>query len=357
MIEEIEKVILAAPRIFFPRRGAPRALATLLVKGSLGQNAGRVTFLIFRDGDPEPSLAAKIARDPSGESLLDAEAAGLRFLADKISPEVGRAAPKLLYQGNCGAAAFVAEEAVAGIPLGAEMTETLFFRERRASARLIEASSWLGRLAAESRRPAGGTKGAVRTAEIFKARYPLDDAADRFLDGLGTDLEGLDRECPRVFIHGDFSHMNIYFGRGGMRVIDWAESRDGGMPLHDLFFLLTSSVFGQGAEEDGTRRLANFSSLFFLDGGRGELARSAVDKYLESLKLDRGMLKPLLALFLMERANIEYEVLEGQGQRGYLVPMKPFGDGAKWTEGSLLKCGLYARLFGRLAAARDRLNF
>lgn len=357
MIEEIKKIILAAPEIFFPGRGAPRTLGSLLVKGSLGANAGRVTFLVFRDREPEPSLAVKIARDPAGESLLAAEAAALSFLAGELSSDVSGAAPKLLYKGNKGAAAFIVEEAVHGITLGAETAESLFFRGSRATARLTEAASWLGRLAKESGRPADGGKRAVPAAEGFKARYPLTDTAARFLDGLKPGLEELDRECPRVFTHGDFSPMNIYFG-GGMRVIDWAESFHGGMPLHDLFFLLTCFQFEPGPpEEQGTGRMDNFSSLFFRDGARSELACATLKKYLAHFELREAMLGPLLALFLMERANIEYEVLKRQGERGYMLPMKPFSDGADWSEGGLLTCGLYARLFAELAVNHDRLIF
>ncbi|HBB67276.1 MAG TPA: hypothetical protein DCZ93_08240 [Elusimicrobia bacterium] len=358
MMEEIEKIILADPGTFFPRREAPRRLGTLLVKGSLGANAGRVTFLVFRDEETAPSLAVKIARAPAGESLLAAEASGLRFLAEKLSAGVNSAAPKLLHEGNCLGAAFIAEEAVGGIPLGAEMAQCLFSREKKASALLLEASSWLGRLARESGRPADGEKKAVPAAEKFRTRYPLSAGAARFLDGLKADLECLDRECRRVFVHGDFSPMNIYFGEGGLRVIDWAESFHGGMPLHDLFFLLTCSVAGAGpAEEEGTRRLDNFSSLFLREGARSELARAALKRVSNGLDLREGMLRPLLALFLMERANLEYDVLERQGQSGYMLPLRPFGENANWSDGSLLRCGLYGRLFERIAANSDRLIF
>jgi hypothetical protein len=122
--------------------------------------------------------------------------------------------------------------------------------------------------------------------------------------------------------------------------------------------MLTCFAFDPGrAEEEGVNRLDNFSSLFFREGKRSELAFSTIKRYLDSMRIDEGMLRPLLVLFLMERANLEFEVLERQGQRGYLIPMKPFGSDAKWADGGLQRCGLYARLFRRLAGDHCRLIF
>lgn len=338
MVESLEELLRSEPGRFFPGGEAPGRLGFLLVKGSLGALGGRVTFLVFRDGAASPCLAAKLSRDPCGDAALKVEAASLKKLAGLAA---GSAVPRLLFEGPCGGVNMIVEEAVEGTPLMAGLAGG------GAAAGIEAAARWLGELGEQSASgpaPDGRVRASV---ELFRRLYLPGGGAATLLESLAPGFDALERGCRRVFSHNDFSPMNVYLGASGVRVIDWAEAGPAGFPLHDLFMLL-ASLSPAGCDGPGRGRAWVFREVFFRGGRYHSLLSGAVPAAWRG-KLERGLELPLLALFLMERANREHEVLSGQGRRGYIVPMAPLPEGARWADGSLQRGGLYARLLDELA--------
>jgi aminoglycoside phosphotransferase (APT) family kinase protein len=275
-----------------PGTSSPDRLSFVQLPGS------RVsTFLILggkRDvGHRRPLLAVKIPRSRAGDDYLRLEYQNLERLAARWGhlPGFLKAIPKPISLCAIGGKTVLLLEGIPGSRL-----HTFPTRGLRALARVCE---WLAALQAATRTQVALSaedveamflepirkfaKGAELSSEARAYLRRLEDHA-RSLSGAGF---------PLVLTHGDFSVSNILlddradgaWDDATVSVIDWTKSLDAGLPVRDLWHLLTAYAKGFTPEASSGR----ITWCLRGSGSYGRTVRRWLDDYCEQLSLPRWM--------------------------------------------------------------------
>ena len=234
-----------------PGTSTPDRLSFVQIPGS------RVsTFLILggrRDtGDRRPLLAVKIPRSRAGEDYLRLEYQNLERLAARWAhlPGFLKAIPRPISLCAIGGKTVLILEGIPGSRL-----HTFPTRGLRPLARV---SRWLADLQAATRTEATLSGEDVEAMFLdpirrFSKGAELSAAAGTYLRRLEDRARGLAGQAfPLVLTHGDFSVSNILldvpaegaYDGAFVSVIDWTKSLDAGLPLRDLWHLLTAYAKG-----------------------------------------------------------------------------------------------------------------
>lgn len=347
---------------YFPGDPKPVSVQLLLTKGSLGNAGGRVTFFVFADHKADPRAVVKISRDPAATRLIDAEHDALRYVHAHAPRAAAGRAPRAIHRGELGSYAFILQDAMNGSSASALITERLSGGAGRAYDIITAAADWLASLQREiaEKQPAPFLSAADLTGLIagYQERYhpaPGSRPANLLVTMAGM-IPGLTQHAYPLFsVHGDFSAINIILNRAELSVIDWEEARPAGLPLYDLFFLLTFFEFGPAASRaEGDTRIRTYHDVF-TDGGRhAAYAASVIKRYGAACGIDTDHVCALYGFFLLSRALREYDVLAAQAARGFVPIVKPYGSTARYADGSLFRENVYAALLSAYAETRNR---
>jgi hypothetical protein len=206
------------------------------VSSSRDPNA-KVTVLLFRAGATAPTLVVKIPTTIGAAMAVDAEAAMLAALPDRLAPPMLDAVPRVVDRlpTRCGDA--LVTTAVPGAPMTLGYHRWLHVARPGAVARDFEiAGRWLGRLQA-------GTGGPPRPVDFVGAlalrvdlRFPRAPLLPRVLEHLDAIDRRLRREVsPRTVVHGDYWAGNVLTdGRTVTGVVDWEAGTAHGAPVRDV---------------------------------------------------------------------------------------------------------------------------
>jgi hypothetical protein len=222
-----------------------------------GDPLGRLVFVLFAPGEPQPSWILKLARVPSLVEPFERDERGLR-LAAAAGPVVAQHAPAMVGRFETGGLQASVETAALGEPLS-----HLVLRDRKAArAAIDEIASWLV------------VVGSHATGSLEEERRRLrEDVVPLWLDrGAPADLVDRVPELDGVLQHNDPGSWNIVVHRdGGFVVVDWESAAPRGLPLWDLlYFLVDALPLLEGALTSHQRVTAAVRLL------RGESATSPV---------------------------------------------------------------------------------
>lgn len=113
------------------------------------------------------------------------------------------------------------------------------------------------------------------------------------------------KKLKTVWMHGDYKIENILFDTKTWQIkgiIDWDLSRIEGLPLLDIFYLLaykdSSLITKQG--------VANILKNRYIKQDFSPLEKPLIEKYLNSLSIDKEFLMPLLAAFWLQHISCRY---------------------------------------------------
>ena len=345
MTERLSKFLLDNWNTISPHLPRPEKLRFLLTKGSLGGYGGRVTFLVFSDNNRNPQIVVKVARDPKDIHLLKAEYDSLKYAGQALSVSSKSSLPQVFFLGALASYDILVEECILGKSADALITDCFLNRRTKAVAILDKVCRWhieFQKEIAVKRNVFCGVHNqqeyVIGPLESFIKLYGLSSNEKDFIGVLKNAILNMGKEkIPFVFEHGDFSPINIIFSSNKFAVIDWGSSKPQGLPFHDLFFLLVWL--------SGPHAIENLRSAFLSGGKISRISFSLISEYCRELNINTNFVKAFFVLFLANLANKEYSILSRQAERGYIVPLEPFGRGIKYADGTLFKNGIYINLF------------
>ena len=122
--------------------------------------------------------------------------------------------------------------------------------------------------------------------------------------------------------HGDFCRHNLLLSRNAkgsqLGIIDWTDSKRMGLPLHDLFFFLTT-YFLQVRKQVGIEGFAQaFNSTFFEQNPYSSQVLECLRVHCRKMGIDIHLAQALFAMFLVERAIFELAQVTRCSERGGL---------------------------------------
>lgn len=262
------------------RFGSPRQPSCIVLTPRF-RRSRHIVVLVLAPGRSQPVLVGKLPRLAADGDGLAAEAANLKAIGRVLAASDAGTVPTVVAFDDRNGHALLLETAVVGSPLGPRAI-------RRGRDAIVEkVAGWLERVAVATAREApdsGWYERLVATpvrglADDPTALADVRALAERTLD-LGDALR--DANLPLVFVHGDFRHPNLLCQADGrLGVLDWERADPAGLPTHDLFFFLAYAA-GPGNQ-----------TAFF---GRRPWAWQTAERYAERVGIDRGLLRPLLAV-------------------------------------------------------------
>ena len=351
-----------------PHLRRPHKLRFMVAKGSLGGYAGKVNFFLFADNDNDPAVIAKTVRDPQYDRLLTVEYDSLKYIHSNFSNPLNEKAPRALFLGQIANYKILIEEALTGKSVDAIVTGSLFNRKRLSYHMLNIISDWLIEFKRRSVikenyhiNDSDQRESFYEPIESFLRLYNISEKEKEFLEDMENKIADIVKnKYPLVFEHGDLSPINIIFSKVGDKfwVIDWSCAKIRGLPFCDLFFLLTCFPFCSCPHEfEGIVRLNNFAQIFLRNGEYSDISSKLITDYCHKLNIDLSFVQTFFAMFIISRANNEYDILMKQANRGYIPVIRPFDQGKDYRDGGLLKSGVYINLFHKFVEASDQFIF
>jgi hypothetical protein len=209
---------------------------TITVSASRDPNA-KVTVLLLRAGASAPSLVVKIPTTVVAAMAVDAEAAVLARLPDRLDPGLLAVVPRVVDRlpTRCGDA--LVTTAVRGVPLSVRYHRWRHVSRRALVARDFDvAGRWLTRLQDAT----GGAPRPVDFASPLTVRIGLRFTDAPLLSRVLEHLAGIDRRLraeatPRTVVHGDYWAGNVLTdGAEVTGVVDWEAGLARGAPVRDV---------------------------------------------------------------------------------------------------------------------------
>jgi hypothetical protein len=286
----------------------PSTIEYLGLPGSV--EGGTITFLGFGLNRETPLFVVKLHRDANALERVGRERAVLDRLA-ACSTQIAAVVPRLLMCEEIADRWVLVQSVVPGAPLGAPMRPSGLPDLEAADRGMGRISEWLLALARETTwsAAAGRTQfvcdagAAVQTFSRVFDLHPEERAhAEELMDFL-ADPSGV---SPCV-LHGDLCRQNVLSSSGGIRIIDWTDSRLSGSPLHDFLFFV-STYFLQVRDKTGISGITRAFELSFLEtNAYARLIRRLLMKHCTSLGIGPDEFVKLFGLFLVEQSVREYE--------------------------------------------------
>lgn len=266
----------------------PEKIAVVQIPGS------RVsTFLVLSEKEARrPRLVIKLPRTQEGEAYLRLEYENLERIIGRLSglPEFLPSVPRPVSLCAIGGKTVLMLEGIPGSRLHSFSTQG--FRALR------RALSWLTALQVATRRSAElSAQGAealfLEPIRRFEKGTELSPAAAAYLRRLRSRIGGLvGRVFPLTLTHGDFSVSNILldvpggerdFEQATVSVVDWTKSLDEGLPLRDVFHLL--SAYSKVLIPNVAPHRITYS--LFAPGPYARAARALLDEYCNAMNIPR----------------------------------------------------------------------
>lgn len=266
--------------------GAPADFQSVLVTPRF-QTSAHVISLIIAKQTGEPVLVTKAARHGGPDGALAKEAANLRSV-QAARPGGFHSIPRLItYEEYCGTPLLL-ETAVSGRVLKPSLVRE---RPRQCAQALLDWITPLHRATAQ-RNARTGPQHSTEFLEQLANDYALSGQDAALVSRTRALLAPLARRSfPSVFEHGDLSAPNLLItDDGSLNVVDWELANPVGLPGQDLFFSLSFVAFSRARATRESQYIEAFGEAFF---GAGAWARPYVERYADSLTLDRDLLPAL----------------------------------------------------------------
>lgn len=299
MIRELERVLLSNWEEFGCPGSRPRQLAYIL-SGERHRHSKVIVYCLPEERNAPP-LVAKIQRADMAIPQLDNEYVQLKALHALPGLEEMRGSiPKPLFFGELAGHHVMIETYLPGVPFSKHL--------RRKGPRCLHWSfEWLtafhARTVKETRRLTAGEIEIHFLAPLESAIGGMDALRPfrPFLMAYRRRIEALaDITIPVVFCHHDLCLNNIRFHKDAVGVIDWEFARYPDLPFLDVINLFLFSAMTW----KGLRYPKAFALAFAENGGLSTLLKRMVREYCETLRLDPGLVGPLVVQYLISRISL-----------------------------------------------------
>jgi Phosphotransferase enzyme family len=242
------------------RLGTPEDARWLLSPGR-GDVLARGAFHLFPPGSDHPSHVLKFSRVPGRSEPFDRDEHGLGVAAS-AGAVVAPHAPRLLGRIEEAGVYASVETAARGRHLIGFLVSDSAVGERMDAVE--EIAEWLIHVAvATASEPPAIVPEIERLARDVLPAWRSDGATPDLLEGLS--------DLPAVLQHNDLGSWNLVITHGGFTAVDWESARRHGLPLWDIWYLLSDALAHiEGVSSPGDRE-RHFVRLF-----RGELRASQV---------------------------------------------------------------------------------
>jgi hypothetical protein len=274
-----------------PGTPPPEKLSFVQIPGSRAS-----TFLVLAEkksgGDRRPQLVIKIPRSQAGEDYLRLEYQNLERLISRLSslPRFLPAVPKPVSLCAIGGKTILILEGLPGSRLHSFPTRGL--------GALRRVCTWLTELQVATRTTATLSaedveRNFLEPIRKFEKGSELTREAARYIGVLRERVRGMvGQTLTLTLTHGDFSVSNILldppgdgaaYDRATVSVIDWTKSLEAGLPVRDLFHLMTAYAKCLTPEASSGRITYSLSG----PGAYARTVRAWLDDYCGAMDLPR----------------------------------------------------------------------
>ncbi|MDA2912734.1 aminoglycoside phosphotransferase family protein [Acidobacteriia bacterium AH_259_A11_L15] len=267
----------------------------------------------------------KIHRDPSEQSQVFTERNILSYLQTR-SGLSATSVPRVILCEKITDRWVLVQSVLEGRPMVAAMTRDGRPELEGAASNLRLAADWLAQLHTATRARTAAIDSllkqhALNTIQEFASIFDLSKSERNYLNGLGDRLDAATGGGVSVQ-HGDFCRHNILVSRNSRRtevaVIDWTFSKRAGLPLHDLFFFLTTYFLQVRKHHGITGFIRAFADTFLDRNTYSSIVKRCLTGHCRQLNVDVSMVETLFAMFLVERAVFEFHQVLRCSRRGGL---------------------------------------
>jgi hypothetical protein len=275
---------------------------------SRSSNGSRVALLLFAEESSEPCAVAKIATDPEGGQRLCREHEALSTVRALMPSRSLDRVPEPMSIRESRHYTLLVERAVRGRSVSTAISQALSLRRRQRFSRCVELGElWLedfSRIWNGSGPSIGVDALAREEIDSFTSRFSLTTSEGSLLDALGgTTRSGAFENVMAVASHRDFSADHVMIDGDAVSVIDWGSFDQLGIPLEDVFSLVTSAGMRLlVARNDSDWRLT-FRRIYWDDTWLSRFSSRVIARACYDIGLGEDAVDPLFCLYLIRRAN------------------------------------------------------
>ena len=311
-------------RLRLDRYGVGRRMTSVVVTPRF-RASRHVVFLVLSETRPDPVLVVKVPRLTADRRSIVREAEALRAV-QQLRPRGFESIPRVVACEPFDGQWMLVETALAGRAM-----DPAAVRRRRAAC-CNAVLDWIVDVETARSTPASGNDGPFESL-ISQPLGHLREALSKSTEAVHLTrrsraaVEPLrDARLPVGFEHGDLSHPNLIVSPSGQTgVIDWELARQGGLPIHDLFFFLTYAALATAKSRSAAHCIRAFDGAFF---GRAAWARRYTAAYANRHRLPAELLTPLLiACWARRVAGLSERLRQAHGSATAMT-----ADDAAWLQ-------------------------
>lgn len=321
MLPSLSKTLLNQWNTLLPHFPRPDSIDYLGIAGSV--EGGTTTFLGFGRGQKKPIFVIKVHREPDARPRIESER---RILEKLRSSPLSESVPRVYFSGNVGGAWVIVESILEGAPMTVHLSDRGTPSAETARQDMVQVESWLRTLAEATFQsdPLSCGELATRgheTIRAFESLFPLTEEERSLVHQIGESLDQIASQGGYLQ-HGDFCRQNILVSQNGggnrLSVIDWTDGCSLGLPLHDLFFFVTSYYLQARHGSGKDSFLQAFHETFFDSAPYAQTVRKVILGHPLAQNFDSGERSALFGIFLMNQALFEYKKMSHCGAQGGL---------------------------------------
>jgi len=325
MLPELSKYIIEKWDILYPDTKRPSKISYMGIAGSI--EGGTTTFLAFPDERGKLAFVVRVPRNSNKINQILAERDVLLYL-HTLSPFLRNSVPKVIVCEKIADTVVLVESAVDGKPMLTVLDSDGLpeLESTKTNIRLVK--EWLVRLNYETKKteillPDLFERYINEQIEKLQSIFALSKHEQDYLKQIPTVTKSFRyHKIDLSLIHGDFCRHNILVSKNkskcSIRVIDWAFSEKEGFPFYDFFFFL-STFFLQIRKERGIKGYVKaFRDTYFSTNKYSNLVKQYLIEYSQELKIDLSLIRIFFALFLIDKAILEYQQLLSLSGEGFV---------------------------------------
>ena len=318
MIAELKKFLRENEMIgtekYFPKN---QDLSVLVVTSEWKKETGKSIFIIVDNSSHRPLLVASVMHSQTHNSILEEEFSNLNTIHGRVKDiSLGRQIPVPVHLGDIGGRLALIQTAAQGVPLkifvGRKSSLTFKSKIRNISELLF---NWI-MVFEESM----GTEPAslslktsdlmVREIDRYLVQNKLPSTQMEYLQNLKNQIAESSEKFPLPKPqHNDFWVGNVLGSKNEIRgVIDWETYEKNGIPLSDLFSMVTHISFRTGRQVKGSYLLNEFYLQFHLKW-YAQIVAKLFRNYCAINKINENMLKIFIPVILLKRANMMDDII------------------------------------------------
>ena len=312
MLQELTKYLFSHCAPFFSNVKNPFEIKYLGIPGSL--QGETTTFIGFTNNSSKPLFVAKIHRHKDTLKQVINEREILTYLSQS-QEYFATTVPHLIFCNEIGGSWVICQTIIEGVPMIAPMNSDGTPEINSATENISIVAEWLhvfnGIACTESVTTVEQRQTYLQElVDEFKKSFLLSIKEMEWVElSNRTAQELASKDNFFVTCHGDFCRQNILISRQRkdccIGVVDWSFSRKNSLPLHDLFFFL-STYFAQNRKYYGINGFIDaFKKSFLEKNAYSDQLRKCIIGFCEREKIDLSTIKTQFVLFLIEQALFE----------------------------------------------------